>query len=344
MNSVWSAIEELPELAAVREDWRRRCGEHFEVFRKGFLSKTDRTAKAYPCMDRCQTSHRLKRRTNGTLVALCACDEDVDCEDFAVSEEEARVWELNVSRLGRAVAKAFNGVPKEAHLGLPATWQIGEFGGLLKIVMTFPETAEHFRGVAAELAARFGKGLIVLTLSRRFVDANAEALLHGVGAGLFDMSAELRLLPSGAFHARKSGGELFTPYLPEKKESLREEEAKQFVSLLRQLRSERAGMKAPLYDVFVAIVMDDCTVRAAAKRCDCSVGIIAKRTAELEARFGRKLKSIQATARESSEIEETVKGDKLRKKKSGAADKTDAEEGDSAPPEVYGYDSSDFAQ
>ena len=95
-------------------------------------------------------------------------------------------------------------------------------------------------------------------------------------------------------------------------------EAQRIFELLQRLRSKRAGMMAPLYDVFVATVLEGRSQRAAAKSCDCSPALLSKRVGELEQEFGLPLEQLQHYAQPLLEMETSVKGQRYARKRRGA--------------------------
>ena len=95
-------------------------------------------------------------------------------------------------------------------------------------------------------------------------------------------------------------------------------EAQRIFAVLQRLRSKRAGMKAPLYDVFVAAVLEGRSQREAAKSCDCSPALLSKRVGELEREFGLPLQQLQNYAQPLLEMETSVKGQRYARKRRGA--------------------------
>jgi hypothetical protein len=95
-------------------------------------------------------------------------------------------------------------------------------------------------------------------------------------------------------------------------------EAERIFPVLQRLRSRRAGMMAPLYDVFVATVLEGRSQRAAARSCDCSPALLSRRVGELEKEFGLPLKQLQNYAQPLLEMETSVKGQRYARKKGGA--------------------------
>ena len=306
MANIWRCLEELPALAAVAVEWARGCGDDLDVFQREFLQRTERHALAYPCGSGCGGTRRLHRKASGGFTGVCEDGEETGCEDVPVSDDEAAVWELNVKRLGRAVAQALGCGLKEAALGLPATWQVGEFGGLLTVVLTIQRSAEEFRAVAAELAARHGKGLIVLVPTRGFVDANALALLRGVKAGVFDLESNLTLLPSGSLQARQSGGELFAAFLPEVPEEITEEAARKLYALVVVCASEQTDRKAPIKEVFDLYCRTGLSAEEVRLKLRCSKATVINRLNTLHDRTGVTADKLRAYTPFFNDVEKSL--------------------------------------
>ena len=119
----------------------------------------------------------------------------------------------------------------------------------------------------------------------------------------------LREIRDGLEAVRRSAGQ---------EEPVNRSEAQRIFAVLQRLRSKRARMMAPLYDVFVATVLEGRSQRAAAKSCDCSPALLSKRVGELEKEFGLPLKQLQNYAQPLLEMETSVKGQRYARKKRGA--------------------------
>ncbi len=333
MSGPWRCLEELPGLSGVAAEWKRHAGEEFETFRKGFLQKAKRRASSFPCPQKPGCTHQVHPRGNG-FVGVCKDDEGTGCDDILLTADDVDVWELNFIRLGRAIAQALRCDPKDTALGLDRTRQIASLGdGPLPILLTVQHDEDGFVDTVARLVARFPKGFVLLAPTSRFCNAVATELLGRVNGGFFTLEQHVSVMPSGALHAPKSGGDLFAPYLPEKQDDIQKSEASRIIAMLTKLRSERAGKKAPLFDVFMLLVMDGVTQKQAARKCRCTPGLMSLRVKQLEKRFGMKIQTLRnytADVQESS----VIKGDRLRKKKQGA--QPDAYE----PSNGYGGDDS----
>jgi hypothetical protein len=118
-------------------------------------------------------------------------------------------------------------------------------------------------------------------------------------------------------------------------------EAQRIFSVLQRLRSKRAGMMAPLADVFVATVLEGRSQRAAAKSCGCSPALLSKRVGELETEFGLPLKQLQNYAQPLLEMETSVRGQRYARKGRGApedeAGQYDQEDSQAAAEDHNGY-------
>ncbi len=182
-----------------------------------------------------------------------------------------------------------------------------------------------------EVAAGAGSGAVP-----RPKDQGEEGKINGQNGSKGDSAREhrevmeaLREIRDALEAVRRSAG-------PE--EPINRSEAQRIFAVFQRLRSKRAGMMAPLYDVFVATVLEGRSQRAAAKSCDCSPALLSKRVGELEKEFGLPLKQLQNYAKPLLEMETSVKGQRYARKKRGApqdeagqyddGDKPDAEEDD----------------
>jgi hypothetical protein len=126
LGPFWQAMEKVPGLVAVMEDWKRLTGPDYR-FLQGSLRPNGETANSYPCPlpgDGCGCRHAIVRHGPNDIVAVCQCDPR-RCEPLPVSPEETRLHELDTTLLGNMVASAL-GVTPNVHFiaGLHATWQI----------------------------------------------------------------------------------------------------------------------------------------------------------------------------------------------------------------------------
>jgi len=354
MALIWQALETLAagyqlntSLAAVPAKWRELANGHYDAMHKAFLRTTDQPAFSYPCPLECGCAHEIIRHDSGRIVAVCRC-EPWNCDDIPLEPADTMLVELNWPKLGRAIASALDcDVANCTALGA-GTFQVATFGGAgLPVVLTIQQDRAGFAGVVAQLVATLKERFILLAPTNRFYDAHSQALLKGARAGFFSLESILDLTPAGKLTAQKTGGELFSPFLPEKEEAVKQSEFAWAFSVLQRLKSKRAGMKAPLYDVFVHTVQNRLSFREAAEKCECSLGLMATRVREMEKEFRLPLKELQAFGSTMLEMQTAVKGERRRKHKPGSragafADDNpdDADDGDddSAPAEEYRYE------
>jgi hypothetical protein len=118
-------------------------------------------------------------------------------------------------------------------------------------------------------------------------------------------------------------------------------EAQRILAIVQRLRSKRAGMMAPLYDVFVATVLEGRSQRSAAKSCDCSPALLSRRVGELETEFGLPLKQLQNHAQPLLDMETSVKGQRYARKNRGApqdeAGQYEEDDSQAAKQDDHGY-------
>ncbi len=342
MASPWEIVEAAPGAAAALT-WKRWFGPAFDAAAAVCLRETRRTVERIPCGRHCACNHRVRSRDN-TLVGVCDCGED--CEPMPLTEADVKVWEVDLGRLARAVAKALDCAAVAKPFGPPCTIQVAALGNpAMPVLLTIQPDADRYRDAIAHLAAKLPKGFILLT-PKPVTDAAALELLAKGNACAYDLESHLALQSGGCLHSSKNATALFAAHLPESREVMNQSEAKRIFVILQKLRSKRAGVKAPLYDVFMATVMDGLSQRAAAKKCDCSPAQMSKRVGELEREFGLPLKQLQNYIKPILEMQTAVKGERRRKRKPGsgpgafADDNPSEDNDDSPPPEEYRYEES----
>lgn len=215
MKSPWHSLEDVPTLSAVAAEWRQITGTDFDAFKEGFLQKSGRKASSFPCPRKFGCTHQVKAR-GAAFVGICKDDDGTGCDDILLTTDDVAVWELNRSRLGRAIAKAFDCDAKDVELGLPGTKQIAAFGDVaMPVVLTIQRDSASFANAVTQLVMKLKDHFILLAPTNQFLDANSRGLLKGAKAGFFDLKSNLDLLAGGKLQAHKSGGELFSPYLPQ---------------------------------------------------------------------------------------------------------------------------------
>jgi hypothetical protein len=287
-------------LAGVPALWRSWLGGDFAIFEGAFLEKRANPATSYPCAQECGCEHDLVERADGNYVAVCTCD-PWNCDDFVVTRDEAALLELNWPRLGRAICKAFECDFRETDLHLPLTRQIGsKFANAVPVVLTIENDRDEFRQVVAGVVAQLGRPFVLLGPTSRFLDVSSLGLLHGARAEFFDLASHVMLLPGGALQARKSGGELFSRFLPTPEETMGEGEATRVFALMKMLDS--GPQKAPLESVFRLLVLEGRSQAYAARACKCSKGLLSLRTTQIEKRMKKSIAELQGLASRLGEI------------------------------------------
>lgn len=275
-KSLWEVLERLAGSAHHGVTWRSLLKADYPVVREAFLRYSSDPAVQIAAL----------KSGSGTVLLY-----PMDAERIEPNcKEDLLCLELDVERLGSAVARAFDLPPKISPMkSLPNTWQIAELSSL-PIILTVQQEAEAFRGVVAELAAKRRTPFALLAPTRQHMDADTEELLVPCRAGFFDLEAQLTLLDSGRLTARKSGGELFAPLLPEQRDALNEAEAIRLFKFMEKLEDESdQRRKAPLQKVFRLLVLKKWSKSEVAEKCKCTASLITLRVGELEDKMGLKL-------------------------------------------------------
>ena len=314
----------------------------YPAVREAFLQKAKRKASSVQCPHLEGCTHELRLRGNG-YVAKCKDDDGAGCDDFLLSADAAEVWEVNLKRLGAAIAGALKCVVKDEKLELNRTRQIASLGSApLPILLTVQHDKDGFSEVVARLVAKLPKGFVLLAPSSRFCTATATDMLGRVNAGFFDLETHVELLESGKLHAPKTGAELFAAHLPEMKDAVRESDIVRALELFGGLLGLGANLKkAPPARVFDLMVFKKKTKAETATACKCVASLITKRVALIENHFHMPMAKLMALSSSMQERLRTVKGDRYAKKKQGATrDEPEQykDDDDAAPQEEYRYE------
>jgi len=204
---VWRCLENVNGLVGVAELWRSFLGDRFAGFSGSFLRKRPERAASYPCPNGCGCAHAIA--AGDGRVAVCQCD-PASCDDFVLTDADLVLWELNWSKLGRALCKALNCDARDADLGVVGVRQIGSFSSAaVPVVLVLHRGREDFGTAVAQVAARLAQRFILLAPTSRFLDGASLGILKSLGAGFRDLQSHVLLTPSGILQATKNPVELF---------------------------------------------------------------------------------------------------------------------------------------
>ncbi len=342
MNSAWHILEDMPAHSAAAADWELHLGGAHAAARKVFLEKAKRKASSVQCPHVEGCTHELKPRGDG-FVAKCKEDDGPGCDDFLVSADAAEVWEVNLKRLGAAIAGALKCLAKDQKMEFDRTRQIASLGNApLPIFLTIQHDEDGFSDVVARLVAKLPKGFVLLAPSSRFCKATATDMLDRVNAGFFTLEEHVELLDNGRLHAPIAGAELFKAHLPAMKEAVKEADIVRALELFGGLMGLGTRFKkATPAQVFDLMVFKKKTNGETATACKCVASLITRRVALIEKHFDMTMEKLLALSSSMQERLRTVKGDRYAKKKHGAIrDEPDQykDDDDSAPQEEYRHE------
>jgi len=182
LRRLWPALEALPGLAAVTQEWKDRLGEDFDAGRE-LLRLTNRRAEAYPCPSPGGVGcpRRIVDHGNGRFVAVCN-DHPKRCDRLVLTRQDIAVHELDARRLCVAIAMAFGVEPAFDEIaGLRHTYRVGddhpEAGKRFPIYLTIQTDRASLRDVVARLCAATEPAFLLLAPTLRFVDVAMTDLL-----------------------------------------------------------------------------------------------------------------------------------------------------------------------
>jgi hypothetical protein len=210
--------------------------------------------------------------------------------------------EINWKPLSSAIAKAFGLQSKFTEVGIPSTRQIAELGDM-PILLTIQSDDELFQSAVSQLVAMCEQPFVLLAPTRGHFNVKITSLLSRKNAGFFDLESHLTLSADGSLRASKTGGELFSKYLPEQKEAVSESEAVKLFALMKSLKSGPSIRKATLEQVFQFLVLDQKSQVETARLCKCSEATISARVKVIEKRMDLPIKQLRAFASRLRDID-----------------------------------------
>jgi hypothetical protein len=311
MGNLWQCLEQLPGQVAVPAAWLASAGDDFNFLRANFLRANGVIAASFPCLSECGCAHRVAPRPDGSFTAVCDCD-SWNCEDIPLTRDDVTLMELNWPKLGRALTKALGCDARDADLGLPATKQIASFAHVaLPVVLTIQHDRDEFLNIVGQLIGKLRERFVVLAPTSRWLDGNAKTLLANAQAGFFDLQSHVKVASNG-FHAPKTAGDLFSPFLAETHEAATDDEARRLFALLKQLDSETQVRKAPVSQVFRLYCLEGLSRAAVAKRCGCAESLVTLRLQAIEKALKRPPAELRQLSSQFERMDDSLSDSRAR--------------------------------
>jgi hypothetical protein len=205
---MFSPLETLPSLNALRSVWRSLGIENFDQLSSLFFQRQAEPGTGYSC-SKCGCTHDITVFSPDDIVATCSC-ESLDCDPIALTAADIEIWELSWTKLARALCRALGLDPKIADLNLYQTWQIGSWSAdAVPVILTIQNSEGGLRHVIAELAARLRRKFILLTPTNSNLDAVCHELLANAEAALFPLDNIITMSEAGKLDPTKPPAELF---------------------------------------------------------------------------------------------------------------------------------------
>jgi hypothetical protein len=144
-------------------------------------------------------------------VAVCRC-EPSHCADISLTPTDIEVLELNWTKLGRAIAKAFGLIRRETETSVPGAIQIAAYGAdALPVILTIQHDRDAFRQAVTALAAHLRGRFILFAPTTDFMDAPTHQILAAANAVFLPLDSTIRISPAGRLSASKTPPELLGP-------------------------------------------------------------------------------------------------------------------------------------
>lgn len=182
LQRLWSALERVPDLAAVPGEWRSLLGgDHAAASR--FILPTKRIVGSVRCTVAGRTCIHEIRKFKGEYLEVCADG----CRTATRSRDEVVVHRLDVAGFAREIAESLGleALPAEAVPSMAGVWRIGEYapsaGYRFLVYLALTGEPDVLRSIVDGLAAR-GEPLILVAPTRSGLTQTAADLLKRAGS------------------------------------------------------------------------------------------------------------------------------------------------------------------
>ncbi len=310
-ESPWSCLERLAGSGAVLSVWRRELGEHFDGFGKAFLQRAKDPALAFPCPRGCGCAHEIVRHGPEDIVAVCRCD-PWRCDDLPLTAADLVVWEINWSRLGRALCQALGLDVRRGDLELGNTPQIGSWSAdAVPALLAVQSEARAFRHTVAQLATRLRRRFILLAPTSRFLEATCLETLNAISAEFFALDQHVRVNRDGRLEAIQAPGELFAAFSP--RTPVQEDAAQRAFALVKTLDAGCHLRKAPLLKVFRLYCIEALSANEVARRCHCARALVFDRLKLLRQKTGLSPTNFRRYSAQFEKVSEAMSDPRARR-------------------------------
>lgn len=215
---LWRAMETVPGLQLVREDWNRLLGTSWGPATR-LIRTTGGLATGYPCMSdpECGCVHGIVDHGDGDFVSVCRC-RPRECDPRSLVRDDVVVREVDLRQLAEDLARALGSDPSVVEVDTaPMTWLVGILsptaGYRFPIYLTVQTEPDEFQQVVDALVARAAGAFLLVAPTRAPFSASCDETLRRVKACFLALSEEFDLDASGAVAPRRLIDEILGPFL-----------------------------------------------------------------------------------------------------------------------------------
>jgi hypothetical protein len=211
----WSALEQLPGLAALPATWLDLLGETLSPFKNLCLETSTQLPEFVRCPRNCGCRHQVILRHDRTAaIGACIC-QPPSCPDIPLTIQEITPMAVNWTRLAFALCKALDCTPRLVDLGPFQTKQLGSWSTkALPLILTIQTDPHAFAAATAQLVADLKSPFILLAPTTINVTARAISTLKSVRAVFFDLHSHIIFDENGALKSTTPPDQLFAELSP----------------------------------------------------------------------------------------------------------------------------------
>jgi hypothetical protein len=176
-NLLWSSLEDVAGLVAVRAEWQNRFACDFNAA-SPLLLPTDDYAESYPDFDDPFAHYRVVRHNGDDIVGVHSNDGSL----IKLTKPELLIYRLDIKRLSKKIAAAFRFDDSQQTGGCSnGPIPIGTFrrdGGVdVPVYFAIPRESGHLLGITEKIALHHDGAFILLAPTSRYMPVDGNRLL-----------------------------------------------------------------------------------------------------------------------------------------------------------------------
>jgi hypothetical protein len=200
MTQLWRTLEAIPQLAAVKAEWRFLLGDELPAIER-LLRMRQRLAASYPRLERSSVGLPLRVVDHGGGEFAGVCEETG--ESISLSQDDLIVYELDHKKFSERVTASFKLSAAPITAGKPRFPLIVGYSPAVEpqipVIFTSPRSSDEFFGNVMDWNSKVSRRVVWLTPTRRFWSTRVEQAICSIQCGLFALQELIDINAAGCW-------------------------------------------------------------------------------------------------------------------------------------------------